>query len=79
MLFERRRIDCGVGFLPKTSGNLQDIHPLAFPPRALIAGLVQLPMMAAAKGTVNSSLTLRPMAQVGQTAGDADRRVAGRR
>ena len=35
--------------LPKTSGNLQDIHPLAFPPRALIAGLVQLPMMAAAQ------------------------------
>jgi hypothetical protein len=48
-LFERRRIDCGVGFLPKTSGNLQDINPLAFPPRALIAGLVQLPMMAAAQ------------------------------
>ena len=37
------------GFSPKTSGNLQDIHPLAFPPRALIAGLVQLPMMAAAQ------------------------------
>ena len=38
-----------MGFLPKTSGNLQDIHPLAFPPRALLAGLVQLPMMAAAQ------------------------------
>jgi hypothetical protein len=37
------------GFSPKTSGNLQDINPLAFPPRALIAGLVQLPMMAAAQ------------------------------
>ncbi|MGB8558085.1 MAG: hypothetical protein WCD62_06485, partial [Pseudolabrys sp.] len=29
--------------------NLMSIHPLAFPPRALIAGLVQLPMMAAAQ------------------------------
>jgi len=38
-----------MGFLPKTSGNLQGIYPLAFPPRALIAGLVQLPMMAAAQ------------------------------
>ena len=49
MLFERRRIDCGMGLLPKTSRHLQGIYPLAFPPRALIAGLVQLPMMAAAQ------------------------------
>ena len=49
MLFERSGIDCGMGFLPKPSRDLQGIHPLAFPPRAFIAGLVQLPMMAAAQ------------------------------
>ena len=49
MLFERSRIDGGMGTLPKTSRDLQGIHPLAFPPRAFIAGLVQLPVMPAAK------------------------------
>ena len=48
-MFERNRIDCGMGFLPKTSRNLQGIHPLASPPRAFIPGLMQLPMMAAAQ------------------------------
>ena len=47
MLFEGSRIDCGMGFLPKTSCDLQGIYSL--PPRAFIAGLVQLPMMAAAQ------------------------------
>ena len=38
-----------MGFLPKTSRNLEGIHPPTVPPGALIAGLVQLPMMAAAQ------------------------------
>jgi hypothetical protein len=34
---------------PKASCDFQGIDPLAFPPRAFIAGLVQLPVMSAAK------------------------------
>jgi hypothetical protein len=36
-------------FFPKTSRDFQGIHSVTFPPRAFIAGLVQLPVMPAAK------------------------------
>jgi hypothetical protein len=35
---------------PETSRNFQGIHSVIVPPRAFIAGLVQLPMMPAAQG-----------------------------
>ncbi|MGC1915813.1 MAG: hypothetical protein WA710_11550, partial [Pseudolabrys sp.] len=38
-----------MGLLPEASRDLQGVHPLAFPPGALITGLMQLPMMAAAQ------------------------------
>jgi len=36
-------------FFPETSRDFQGIHPVTVPPRAFIAGLVQLPMMSAAQ------------------------------
>jgi hypothetical protein len=36
-------------FFPKTSRDFQGIHSVTVPPRPFIAGLVQLPVMPAAK------------------------------
>ena len=47
-LFEGRLLRSRMRFLPKPPRDLQGVHPLAFPPRAFIAGLVQLSMMTAA-------------------------------
>ena len=45
----RRSIRRGMRYFPKTSRDFQGIHSVTVPPRAFIAGLVQLPMMPAAK------------------------------
>jgi hypothetical protein len=45
----RRWIRRGMRFFPKTSRDFQGIHSVIVPPRAFIAGLVQLPVMPAAK------------------------------
>jgi hypothetical protein len=37
-------------FFPKTSRDFQGIHSVTVPPRAFIAGLVQLSVMPAAQG-----------------------------
>jgi hypothetical protein len=47
-LFEGRLLRRRMRFLPKTSRDLQGVHPLAFPPRDFIASLMQLPMMPTA-------------------------------
>ena len=45
----RRLIRRGMRFFPKASRDFQGIHSVTVPPRAFIAGLVQLPVMPAAK------------------------------
>ena len=45
----RRLIRRGMRFFPETSCNFQGIHSVIVPPRAFIAGLVQLPVMPATK------------------------------
>jgi len=45
----RRLIRRGMRSFPEASRDFQGIHPVTVPPRAFIAGLVQLPMMPAAK------------------------------
>ena len=45
----RRLIRRGMRFFPKAPRDFQGIHSMTVPPRAFIAGLVQLPMMPAAK------------------------------
>src|SRR5262245_62505983 len=47
-LFEWRLLRPRMRFLPETPRDLQGIHPLAFPPRDFISGLVQLSMIVAA-------------------------------
>jgi hypothetical protein len=47
-LFEWRLVRRGMRFLPETPRDLQGIHALVFPPRAFVAGLMQLSMMPAA-------------------------------
>ena len=39
----------GMRYFPKTSRDFQGIHSVTVPPREFVAGLVQLPMMPAAK------------------------------
>ena len=76
----RRSIRRGMRYFPKTSRDFQGIHSVTVPPRAFIAGLVQLPMMPAAKRDrelVAHLETNRPA--VARTAGDGDRMVGGRR
>jgi len=46
----RRLIRRGMRFFPKTSRDFQGIHSVTVPPRAFIAGLVQLSVMPAAQG-----------------------------
>src|SRR5690242_3391088 len=46
----RRLIRRGTCSFPKASRDFQGIHAVTIPPRAFIAGLVQLPMMPAAQG-----------------------------
>ena len=48
-LFEGRLLRSRMRFLPKPPRDLQGIHPLAFPPRDFIAGLMQLSMMPTAE------------------------------
>src|SRR5690242_13258244 len=45
----RRLIRRGMRFFPKASRNFQGIHSVTIPPRTFVAGLVQLPVMPAAK------------------------------
>ena len=45
----RRLIRRGMRSFPEASRDFQGIHPVTVPPRAFIAGFVQLPMMPAAK------------------------------
>ena len=45
----RRLIRRGMRFFPETSRDFQGIHSVIVPPRAFIAGLVQLPVMPATK------------------------------
>ena len=45
----RRLIRRGMRYFPKASRDFQGIYSVTVPPRAFIAGLVQLPMMSAAK------------------------------
>jgi hypothetical protein len=45
----RRLIRRGMRYFPKASRDFQGIHSVTVPPRTFIAGLVQLPMMPAAK------------------------------
>src|SRR5262245_36207180 len=59
-------------FLPKAPRDFHCIDLYILPPSDFIAGLVQLSMMPTHKGTVNSSLTLRPIAR-----GCAKRRRCG--
>jgi hypothetical protein len=75
MLFEWNRIDCGMGLLPEASRDLQGVHPLAFPPGALITVLMQLPMMAAAQRHRQFIAHLEATGSGWQTADDVDRRV----
>ena len=46
----RRLIRRGMRSFPETSRDFQGIHSVTVPPRALIAGLVHLPVMPAAQG-----------------------------
>ena len=45
----RRLLRRGMRFFPKVSRDFQGIHPVIVPPRAFIAGLMQLPVMSATK------------------------------
>ena len=45
----RRLIRRGTRFFPKASRDFQGVHSVTVPPRAFIAGLVQLPVMPATK------------------------------
>src|SRR6476620_9025156 len=74
-----RCIRRGTRFLPECPRDFQGIHSVTVPPRTFIAGLMQLPVMPAAKRHGELITHLETDGSRLQTAGDADRTAAGRR